>query len=253
MKKMVLKTMVSGVFMFAGLCALLTVACGQLGYKNPHEKRTLTVTNSLTVPINGVVIKSRYNSDVHFNGTLEAVKTLTLKDVPLCITNLDSAYDLKIDKANELGDNPYWTIRKLKDSEKIKIAVYNHLVADVKLTYKLQNTQNVYIPGSSNGDIELPKQTDSVPSFLSLYDSAYDFHLNNEQKYYTKKNDGSFDMSKKYFALKRNAADVPPEWSADPANPADKDKIPIFFVIEYNKNMQRIDIREGLSETSDSK
>ena len=88
----------------------------------PSTSSATTSSNfhSLIVPINGVVIKSRYNSDVHFNGTLEAGKTLTLKDVPLCITNLDSAYDLKIDKANELGDNPYWTIRELKDSEKIK-------------------------------------------------------------------------------------------------------------------------------------
>lgn len=90
---------------------------GAGGHINPHEKRTLTVTNATGAAID-ITVKARYNSIEYFKGTLVDGKSLILKDVPLCTPVPEQSYEWRISKLNEDDDNPVWYIRPVTDDEK---------------------------------------------------------------------------------------------------------------------------------------
>ena len=223
------------------LFALFIIAsCSQTSYKSPHEKRKLEVTNTLVTPVT-LIIKARYNSVVYFNETIPIGGTKVFPSVPLCTADPEKGYDWKIDGLKDNIDPTTWTIRNLTDDEKIKVTVKNGLSKGVKLKYKVKND------GKYPGELNL----NNIPRIITLYDTDYIFELENQKKYKIKvKKNGvwqyAVDASGQYitaFAIQTNPSDVPPEWAADPSNPADTDKIPLFFTIDYDKAAKMISIK----------
>lgn len=227
-------------------------ACSQASYKSPHEKRDLTVKNTTAYEVN-IEIKARYNSVVYFNGKINAGQTLSLKGVPLCMATPDSDYDWRITKINDHSDTPVWHIRDLTDDEKIKFTILNYL------TYKADTDANrkIKLTGKIRGTVDRHKFSKEIDSVLFatpanppvqaevlLYNKGYDLALEGVELYYKKKADGiSYDETKLYPAFKRNDADVPPHWAADPNNPADVDKVPLFFTIDCDTTAKTISIK----------
>ena len=225
------------------LFALFIIAsCSQTSYKSPHEKRDLKVTNISSHDVT-ITIKARYNSVVYQPNAVipHAGTPLELKDVPLCTAIPEKGYDWKIDGLKDNIDPTTWTIRDLTDDEKIKVTVKNGLSKDVKLKYKVKSD------GKYPGELNL----NNTPKVITLYDTDYMFELENQKKYKIKvKKNGvweyAVDASGQYitaFAIQTNLSDVPPDWDADPSNPADADKIPLFFTIDYDKTAKTISIK----------
>ena len=223
------------------LFTLFVIAsCSQTSYKSPHEKRKLEVKNTLGTPVT-LTIKARYNSVVYFNGTISAGGTKVFPGVPLCMAIPEEGYDWKIDGLKDNIDPTIWKIRNLTEDEKIKVTVKNELGKDVKLKYKVKND------GKYPGELNL----NNIPRIITLYDTDYIFELENQKKYKIKvKKNGvweyAVDASGQYitaFAIQTNPSDVPPDWDADPSNPADADKIPLFFTIDYDKTAKTISIK----------
>lgn len=226
------------------LFALFIIAsCSQTSYKSPHEKRDLKVVNISSHDVT-ITIRALYNSVVyqpnavisHAPGT-----ALELKGVPFCTAVPKNGYDWKIDGLEDNIDPTTWTIRNLTEDEKIKVTVKNGLSKDVKLKYRVKND------GKYPGELNL----NNIPRIITLYDTDYIFELENQKKYKIKvKKNGVWeyaaDASGQYitaFAIQTNPSDVPPDWAADPSNPADADKIPLFFTIDYDKAAKTISIK----------
>ena len=220
----------------------IIASCSQTSYKSPHEKRTLTVKNDSGNPVT-LTIKARYNTTVYHQNIVipNAGTPLELKGVPLCTAVPENGYDWKIDGLEDNIDPTTWTIRNLTEDEKIKVTVKNGLSKDVKLKYKVKND------GKYPGELNL----NNIPRIITLYDTDYIFELENQKKYKIKvKKNGVWqypvDASGQYitaFAIQTNPSDVPPDWAADPSNPADADKIPLFFTIDYDKTAKTISIK----------
>lgn len=113
--------------------------------------------------------------------------------------------------------------------------MFNNMLSDVKLEAKTKDNYFSVPPKEIKS-----KDLNYVYLYETNYDNVYSFRLSDEKMYYKKNSDGTFDISRKYPALQRNSADNPPEWAANPNNPADKDKVPLFFTINYNKDKKMI-------------
>ena len=227
------------------------LSCSQNSYKSPHEKRNLTVKNTTAYEVN-IEIKARYNSAVYFNGKINAGQTLPLNGVPLCMATPDSDYDWRITKINDHSDTPVWHICDLTDDEKIKVTVLNYLTYKtntdvnhkIKLIGKIENTTDRHKFSKEIDSVLFATPTNPpVQTGVFLYDKGYDFALEGAELYYKKKADGSYDETQLYTAFKRNSADTPPRWAADPNDPLQADKIPIFFTINYDKGTKTISIK----------
>ena len=228
-------------YLFILCCAVLFFSCnGITGYKSPHEKRNLTVINTTGRNID-IIVKARYNSVEYFNGTLNAGQSTPLNNVPLCMLIPKQGYDWRVEKTDDHSDNPVWRIRSVTDDEKLKVPVYNtNLDGTIILKYKVKAPGTVF---ETSAYIDKGKAR-----LIKLYDTDYEFFLENAERYWKKKDNGDYDKTATYWAIKHNSVDNPPEWSADPKNPADKDKVPAFFTINYDKAAQKITITQVPTE-----
>ena len=216
------------------------ISCSQTSYKSPHEKRNLTVENAIGRNID-IIIKARYNSVEYFNGTLNAGAKTQLNNVPLCMLIPEQGYDWRVDKTDDHSDNPVWRIRSVTDDEKLKVAVYNtNLDGVIKLKYKVKAPGAVF---ETSDAIDKGKAL-----YIKLYDTDYDFSVDGAKLYWKKNPDGTYNKAKKYWAIQRNAADNPPEWSATPTDSDYKDKVPAFFTITYEKAAKQITLTEDPRE-----
>ena len=209
-------------FIFIFCFILILFSCKGTGYKNPHEKRNLTIRNNTANNID-IIVKARYNSVEYFNDTLTGGNAVTLTGVPLCTMIPEQSYEWRVSKTDENGDNPVWFIRNVTDDEKIKVTVYNNLAPKKpKLICKIKDTGDKY-------KTEADFTTVSSPCILYLYDAEYDFSLKDAKLYYKKKADGNYDKSKTYFGL---GTDAGPEWTTEP----------VFFTIVYDTAAKTISI-----------
>ena len=237
------------------LFALFIIAsCSQTSYKSPHENRTLTVKNTTDYDIPEIIIKSRYNSKIHYKGILRSRDEIKFQNVPLCTTEVPAGYEWTLNKINDHSDTPEWIISEFKykdETATIEVSVFNYLSKEVtwqgtsKTVIKtIKNIGNHSIEVANIGALaQTIPPTSPTPQSLTLYDVDYDFTLEGAVSYYKKNADGNFDETKLYPAFKRNDADTPPRWAANPNTPTDADKIPLFFTIDYDKVAKTISIK----------
>ena len=240
------------------LVCLTLCACSMASYKSPHEKRTLTVKNTTDYDIPEIIIKSRYNSKIHYKGILRSRDEIKLPNVPLCTTEVPAGYEWTLNKINDHSNTPEWIISEFKykdETPMIEVSVFNYLSKEVTLqgTSKtviktIKNIGNHSIEVANIGALaQTIPPTSPTPQSLSLYDVEYNFSIKDAKLYYKKiQSSGSWVYEPEqnlYMAIQTNPNDTPPNWDADPSNSADADKIPLFFTISYDASAKRIIIQ----------
>jgi len=236
----------------------IIASCSQTSYKSPHEKRTLTVKNTTDYNIPEITIESRYNSKIHYKGILRSRDEIKLQNVPLCTTKVPAGYEWTLNKINDHSDTPVWVISAFKykdETPMIEVSIFNYLSKKVTLqgTSKtviktIKNIGNHSIEVANIGALaQTIPPTSPTPQSLSLYDVEYNFSIKDAKLYYKKiRSSGSWVYEPEqnlYMAIQTNPNDTPPNWAADPSNPADADKIPLFFTIDYDKAAKTISIK----------
>lgn len=220
------------------------MSCGFKPNDTKYTHRTVFLRNATEHPVHFKITHAYDSGEIYFDAIIPAETTETIpreRNAGLCkfrTINPDSNYFWRL--TQESNDNSIsFTARRIPDIEKKTIPVFNDLLYNVTIECKTRDGFFTEIPR----EIE-KKAWGNVYLYESDYDKVYSFHLKDEAMYYKKNPDGTFDTTKLYPAVKRNTADTPPHWPADPNNPADADKVPLFFTISYDAGAKRIVIQK---------
>lgn len=231
-------------FLFALILYIVSCKGASQSIINPLATRTVEVENTTALPIN-IHVYTVHNSELSFSGVINSGEKKAFSNVSECNIEPNSAYNWKLERSYDKNGYQRFKFRNLtateEENEKLKVTVWNNNIdSDIKLKYKVK------APGAA---FETSTYIDKGKSrFIKLYDTDYEFSLENAKLYWKKNIDGTYDKTAKYWAIQRNTTDSPPEWAASPTDPTDKDKVPVFFTITYNKAAKEIIITESPKE-----
>ena len=228
------------------LCCISSffIACGFKEDDAKYTSRTVILRNATEHPVYFKITHAYASDEVFFDANIAAHATVTIpkeRNAGLCRfrrdRNPDRDYFWRLTEERN-DDSVFFTARQIPDIDKKIIPVFNDLSDNITIICKTRDGLFTETPRQ----IE-KKAWGNVYLYESDYGKVYSFHLKDEAMYYKKNADGTFDRTRQYLAVKRNSADNPPEWMADPNNPADADKVPLFFTISYDASAKRIIIQ----------